>query len=246
MNPYLTEDNQPTETLIDTLDYYGVTLDEFRQMPDEQVVAMVKRFSDVLNDGKISKSIPHTHDHKRDTLVFGGGKGLGIRKGDSEYSDSGSFSRYFDLDKWFNAIEFDGFKDLPESAQKTFPFLITPKASKSEKNKGCEGLPERNNMRVNAPRENEEAKHATKMGNIHATVKPLKLMSYLITLGSRVGDTVIDPFSGSGTTLLASQLLNRKCIGIEIEEKYCEIAANRCRQSVFDLREKHPQPSITT
>lgn len=47
--------------------------------------------------------------------------------------------------------------------------------------------------------------------------------------------TVLDPFLGSGTVAVASKLLNRKCIGIEIEEKYCEIAANRCRQSVMEL-----------
>lgn len=44
-----------------------------------------------------------------------------------------------------------------------------------------------------------------------------------------------DPFMGSGTTVVASKQLNRKCIGIEIEEKYCDIAANRCRQSVMEL-----------
>ena len=60
-------------------------------------------------------------------------------------------------------------------------------------------------------------------------------MSYLITLGSREGDIILDPFLGSGTTALASKLMGRKCIGIEIEEKYCEIAARRCSQGVFDL-----------
>jgi site-specific DNA-methyltransferase (adenine-specific) len=48
-------------------------------------------------------------------------------------------------------------------------------------------------------------------------------------------DSVLDPFLGSGTTAVAAKKLNRKCIGIEIEEKYCEIAANRCRQMVMNL-----------
>ena len=60
-------------------------------------------------------------------------------------------------------------------------------------------------------------------------------MSYLITLGSREGDIILDPFFGSGTTALACQLLSRKCVGIEIEEKYCEIATKRCSQSVMKL-----------
>jgi len=123
------------------------------------------------------------------------------------YSDSGSFSRYFDLDQWW---------------AKTFPFLIVPKASKSEKNRHLE------RAEINANKN-------TRVKNNHPTVKPLKLMSYLITMGSREGDTVLDPFLGSGTTAVASQLLSRKCIGIEIEERYAEIAAKRLSQSVMDL-----------
>lgn len=47
---------------------------------------------------------------------------------------------------------------------------------------------------------------------------------------------ICDPFMGSGTTLLAAKNLNRKSIGIEIEERYCKIAVERLRQSIFDFR----------
>ena len=52
-------------------------------------------------------------------------------------------------------------------------------------------------------------------------------MSYLITLGSRKGDIVLDPFMGSGTTPLASKNLNREYIGIEINDEYFEICCAR-------------------
>lgn len=67
-------------------------------------------------------------------------------------------------------------------------------------------------------------------GNNHPTCKPLKLMEYLIKLVSREGATILDPFAGSGSTILAAEALGRKCIGIEQSGEYCEIASNRCRQ----------------
>lgn len=67
---------------------------------------------------------------------------------------------------------------------------------------------------------------------LHPTQKPIKLISYLLSIG---GDLILDPFLGSGTTAYCAKKLGRKCIGIEIEEKYCEIAAKRCRQSVMRL-----------
>ena len=69
----------------------------------------------------------------------------------------------------------------------------------------------------------------------HATEKPLDCLRPLILNSSDEGDTVCDPFSGSGSTLVAAMSLGRKSIGIEIEERYCEIAAERCRQEVLDF-----------
>ena len=84
---------------------------------------------------------------------------------------------------------------------KTFPFLIVPKPAKSEKGEF----------------------------NVHPTVKSQKLMSYLITMGSREGDLVLDPFCGSGTTLLAAKLLKRNFVGIELNRDYYQTALDRLR-----------------
>lgn len=67
----------------------------------------------------------------------------------------------------------------------------------------------------------------------HPTEKPVDLVRYL--LSRRPSRLVIDPFMGSGTTLRAAKDLGLRAIGIEIEEKYCEIAAERLRQEVFDF-----------
>tara|TARA_R100000049_G_C1935994_1_gene79866 strand:+ start:70 stop:654 length:585 start_codon:yes stop_codon:yes gene_type:complete len=69
----------------------------------------------------------------------------------------------------------------------------------------------------------------------HPSQKPQKVVSRLVADYSNVDNLILDPFLGSGTTAYCAKKLNRKCIGIEIEEKYCEIAANRCRQSVMTL-----------
>ncbi|MBA7587859.1 hypothetical protein ES708_29904 [subsurface metagenome] len=197
---------------------------------------------DVLNDGRITKSEGGKTTRGKEGKVGNWGykefhmKGLG---------DSGSFSRYFDLDRWWA----ERIKELPASVQKTFPFLLVPKASKGEKNRGvsgieaelghnrfdtcanCGGYILQNPDRPSACHcETPVRQHNKVKGNYHPTCKPVKLMSYLVTLGSREGDVVLDPFLGSGTTAIACRMLGRKCLGMEISEEYCQLALERNRQ----------------
>jgi site-specific DNA-methyltransferase (adenine-specific) len=69
----------------------------------------------------------------------------------------------------------------------------------------------------------------------HPTQKPLELMAWCIETYSEAGQTVLDPFAGSGTTAVAAKLLGRKCIAIEQSEAYAEIAVRRLAQEVLPL-----------
>lgn len=83
----------------------------------------------------------------------------------------------------------------------------------------------------------------------HPCPKPLPLMTELVTLFTDEGETILDPFAGSGTTLVAAKLNGRKAIGIEISEQYCEVAAKRLRQTepgrLFDEIKAKPQKLFT-
>ena len=75
--------------------------------------------------------------------------------------------------------------------------------------------------------------------NHHPTVKPIKLMSYLITLGSREGDIILDPFIGSGTTAIAAVMMGRHYIGYETDREYVKIAKARLQveKTLWDRKE---------
>lgn len=62
---------------------------------------------------------------------------------------------------------------------------------------------------------------------LHPTQKPVTLMESLIDVFSLPGDLVLDPFCGSGTTLIAARDLGRRCVGIEIDPKFAEVARQR-------------------
>lgn len=67
---------------------------------------------------------------------------------------------------------------------------------------------------------------------VHPTQKPIELMARIVGMTTGI---VLDPYMGSGTTIVAASELGRRCIGIEYEERYCEIAAKRLSQGALDL-----------
>jgi len=83
---------------------------------------------------------------------------------------------------------------------------------------------------------NADSINGNNEGRLHPTQKPVPLFCEIIEDFSKSNDLILDPFLGSGTTCYCAKKLNRKSIGIEIEEKYCEIAAKRCSQEVMELK----------
>ncbi len=74
---------------------------------------------------------------------------------------------------------------------------------------------------------------APESNTLHPTTKPLDLVAQFIKWHTTAGQLVLDPFMGSGTTLRAAKDLGRRAVGIEIEERYCEIAVRRLAQEVL-------------
>lgn len=136
------------------------------------------------------------------------------------------------------------FEALPDNVKMTYPLIQTPKPAKKEKDFGLNNR-EPVAGRIGATYSGNQ--DSSKMGgnpdkatlpkkNNHPTVKPIKLMSYLITLFTRPGDWVLDPFGGSGTTGLACKLLDRNHIYIDFMQEYYDIAEERFNVSKQDLK----------
>jgi len=195
----------------------------------------------VLDTGKKTKSTGGRAYQNTNDMYSGGWaydeEGTGENPGKG---DEGDFSRYYSLDEWWK----HRVSRLPEEVRNTFPFLIVPKASKSEKNMGLENFEKKKKLHSSGDDHvmNEICPthkitlcpcgwRSPPVANFHPTVKPMTLMSYLVTLGSRKGDIVLDPFMGSGTTPISCVISERKYIGIEREEEYFKIAEARVEKA---------------
>jgi site-specific DNA-methyltransferase (adenine-specific) len=109
-----------------------------------------------------------------------------------------------------------------------------PKASKSERNRGCEGLEEKPKVfngqsdKPSTDMKDVEKRFTTlPKANNHPTVKPIALCEYLIKMVTRPGGVVLDPFAGSGSTLVAAKQNGFQYIGIEMTEEYIPIIEAR-------------------
>ena len=139
------------------------------------------------------------------------------------------------------------FEALPDNIKMTYPFIQVPKPAKKEKDFGLsDNIPLKQRAWM-SPQSRTTSEDYTKTSpglerfltlpkrNSHPTTKPVKLMSYIITLFTREGDWVMDPFLGSGTSGIASKLLNRNFIGVEREKEYFDICEERLSVSREEL-----------
>ena len=196
----------------------------------------------VLDTGKKTKSSGGRSYQNTNDMYSGGWAhdDLGTNENPGK-GDVGDFSRFYSLDEWWKFR----MSRLPEEIQRTFPFLVVPKASKSEKNMGLDKLPKKKKLHSSGDNHvmNEICPthkitlcpcgwRSPPVANFHPTVKPMTLMSYLVTLGSRKGDIVLDPFMGSGTTPISCVISERNYIGIEREEEYFKIAEARVEKAL--------------
>jgi site-specific DNA-methyltransferase (adenine-specific) len=110
-------------------------------------------------------------------------------------------------------------------------FFYCAKASKRDRNEGLDGFEGQSN-RINAPRTSEADKHSTVKANHHPTVKPTDLMRYLVKLITPPNGTVLDPFTGSGSTGKGAVIEGFNFIGIELDPDYVAIATARIQHQL--------------
>lgn len=162
-----------------------------------------------------------------------------VRNMTKEFLDKKELEYYKNKDKETEKRIKEIVKDI--NSRKTY----YEKASKSEKNKGCEDLNPKN---VNDGRtssiDNAFQRGDTLRTNTHPTVKPIKLMEYLVKLITRKDGIVLDPFMGSGTTAVACAKNGYEFIGFEKEKEYIEIINARLKPILEQTRLYELQKNI--
>lgn len=155
----------------------------------------------------------------------------------------GEDSRFFSIDTWAKENGYsEDWADVADSG-----ILNIKKPSRAEKEEGCELLDEKFSGMSNGAQIHGEGydkgqgiglNRVTKKKNHHPTCKPVKLMAFLINFLTKKGQTVLDPFCGSGTTGVACIQSKRNFIGVEIEREYVKIANARCKSTLMNINKQ--------
>jgi len=151
----------------------------------------------------------------------------------SNLADQGDLSKYFSLDNWSKKHLPELYKlskkclQLEEDVKKTGDFFFVPKPDARIKSIGLEDFALSNKYDKGGQGTEITDQEQILTKNTHMTAKPIDLFCYLINIFSHPNDIVLDPFCGSGTTCIASTLIDRKYIGLELEKEYFDIAEAR-------------------
>jgi hypothetical protein len=220
---------------------------EYPEATEEELEKMVSMIENPIDVGRVSKSIKrdakynkiteHTNTYTPKYSEY---------NENSTHDDQGDLSRYFSLTAWskkhFRNLHNIAEKtlQLQDDVKKTGDLLFVCKTSVSEKNAGLDGFEAKAGSELTGRKEGSKGlvmegrvnnpyagASSLPRQNTHPTTKPISLYNYLITLFSKEGDIILDPFCGSGVTPIACVLTNRKYIGIDISEEYCKIAEAR-------------------
>jgi DNA modification methylase len=156
----------------------------------------------------------------------------GPRVSPNGHGDSGGASRFF---------------TQADFGPDDWPFVYQAKPSKRERNAGLDGLPEkrREGTTPQAPgRQMHGQTDRMPAANHHPTVKPVALMRHLVRLVTPPGGTVLDPFAGSGTTLVAAVLEGMHAIGCEMTDEYLPIIEGRVAWAEEQAQANPEQPTL--
>jgi site-specific DNA-methyltransferase (adenine-specific) len=146
---------------------------------------------------------------------FGGTAKTGkTRRSNTYANETGGASRFFTQADW---------------SDDDWPFVYQAKPSRKERNAGLDGLPKQEGAGSYEFRRDAslDGKQTAPKSNVHPTVKPVALMRHLVRLVTPPGGTVLDPFAGSGTTLVAAILEGFNTIGCEMTDEYLPIIEAR-------------------
>lgn len=205
----------------------------FSQLPNHSSEEVKECFPESTSGAKKANQKSYNHEGKEFIATLGASV--------NEYqASSGNASRFFksiqsggrETEKCLHNGEAVGNILTPPIGFKSI--IYQAKASKGERNKGCEGLEEKAKVfNGQSDKPSKDMKDVEKRfttlpkANNHPTVKPIALMEYLIKMVTPKGGVVLDPFMGSGTTGVACKRLKRNFIGIELDPEYIEIAQSR-------------------
>ena len=187
-------------------------------------------------DGSLNVSVSSTHsqgrfpanfihDGSQEVLqLFPDSKGMATQRSGSNIKVYGGNS-LFESSTTFPDVR-QGFNDNGSAAR----FFYCAKANKTDRNEGLDDFDSAAGIRTNAPRSDEIVKTPFRK-NHHPTVKPTDLMRYLVRLVTPPNGTVLDPFTGSGSTGKAAVLEGFNFVGVEQSAEYIEIANARIRHA---------------